>query len=280
MSDAKVTSGQIGQSRFSFGKNWARYLEIVDDERIAAAEHSLKNMLERKSLKGLRFLDAGSGSGLFSLAARNLGATVHSFDYDLDSVGCTQALRERYMPGDDAWTIEQADVLDKDYLSQLGTFDMVYSWGVLHHTGDMWRALGNMVSLVAGGGQLFVALYNDQGRSTVMWSRVKRLYNTLPGALRWLVLGPAFVRLWGPTTVRDMVKGRPFTTWRARKASRGMSPWVDVVDWVGGWPFEVAKPDEVFHFMRGKGFQLERLVTCGGGHGCNEYVFRAPSVDR
>ena len=93
-------------------------------------------------------------------------------------------------------------------------------------------------------------------------------------------MGPAFVRLWGPTIIRDIFRGRPFTTWRDRKASRGMSPWVDVVDWVGGWPFEVARPDDVFYFMRDKGFRLEQLKTCGGGHGCNEYVFRAPSAGR
>lgn len=86
-------------------------------------------MLERDSLEGLRFLDVGSGSGLFSLAARNLGAKVHSFDYDRESVGCTQALRERYRPGDKDWTIERGDVLDEDYLGRLGTFDVVYSWG-------------------------------------------------------------------------------------------------------------------------------------------------------
>lgn len=138
-------------ARFGFGRNWARYLALVDDERIAAAEQSLRDMLGRESLEGRRLLDAGSGSGLFSLAARNLGAIVYSFDYDPESVGCARALRERYRAEDEGWTIEPGDALDEAYLGQLGTFDVVYSWGVLHHTGDIWGALGNMAPLVKGG---------------------------------------------------------------------------------------------------------------------------------
>lgn len=151
MSNEELMTEEGEGARFGFGRNWARYLALVDDERIATAEQSLRDILERESLEGLRFLDAGSGSGLFSLAARNLGATVHSFDYDPESVGCTRALWECYRPEDADWTIEPGDALDEEYLSALGTFDVVYSWGVLHHTGDMWRALANMTPVVNGG---------------------------------------------------------------------------------------------------------------------------------
>src|SRR5205085_8099773 len=105
---------------------------------------------------------------------------------------------------------------------------------------------------------------------------VKEWYNRLPRGLRGLVLWPAAVRLWGPTTVRDALAGHPFQTWRSyeRLSLRGMSPWRDVVDWVGGLPFEVAKPEEIFSFYRDRGFALQFMRTCGGGLGCNEFVFR------
>jgi len=98
-------------------------------------------------------------------------------------------------------------------------------------------------------------------------------YNALPKTLRWLVLIPALARLWGKNTVRDILRGKPFEAWRNYStAERGMGAWRDVVDWVGGYPFEVAKPEEVFDFYRSRGFFLQRLKTCAGGLGCNEYV--------
>ena len=161
-------------------------------------------------------------------------------------------------------------------MNKLGTWDIVYSWGVLHHTGQMWPALEHAAQRVNNDGLLFIAIYNDQGRASRMWLRVKQLYNALPSALRWLVLGPALMRLWGPTSARDILRGRPFHSWRsyAESGLRGMSPWRDVVDWVGGLPFEVATPEEIFRFHRDLGFELIELRTCSGGLGCNEFVFR------
>src|ERR1044071_7082198 len=130
--------------RFKFGENWSRFLSLLTDERVREAAESLKKMLNVETLEGKSFLDAGSGSGLFSLAARSLGARGHSFDYDQQSVACTQELRRRSFKDDADWKVEEASVLDADYLNSLGTFDVVYSWGVLHHTGEMWRALDNV----------------------------------------------------------------------------------------------------------------------------------------
>jgi len=101
---------QQGQ-RFEFGKNWQRFLSVLNDERIAEAEKSLRAMLETESLSGKSFLDVGSGSGLFSLAAMRLGAArVHSFDYDPQSVACTRELKRRYFPDAHHWTIEEGSV--------------------------------------------------------------------------------------------------------------------------------------------------------------------------
>jgi 2-polyprenyl-6-hydroxyphenyl methylase/3-demethylubiquinone-9 3-methyltransferase len=275
--------------RFEFGKNWSRFLTLLDDSRIKEAEESLKQMLEVDSLEGLSFIDVGSGSGLFSLAARRLGARVHSFDYDPHSVACTNELKRRFFPNDEQWKVQEASVLDLAYLNSLGTFDVVYSWGVLHHTGNMWQALDNVHRLVAPGGKLFIALYNDTGSQSVRWKWIKQTYNKLPGILRapytMLVIAPDELKAFA----KAMLTLRPrayFQTWTNYATHRrGMNHWRDVVDWVGGYPYEVSTPDEVFEFFKARGFILRKL-NCGRvGLGCNQFVFgrttgNTPSVQR
>jgi 2-polyprenyl-6-hydroxyphenyl methylase/3-demethylubiquinone-9 3-methyltransferase len=266
----EVATGQ----RFEFGKNWAWFLETLNDQKIDEAIRSLRDMLETDSLAGETFLDIGSGSGLLSLAARKLGARVHSFDYDPNSVGCTQELKRRYFPDDVQWIIEPGSALDADYIASLGKFDVVYSWGVLHHTGAMWTALANAAIPVASRGKLFVAIYNDQGTPSVRWTRVKKLYNQLPPSSRFLVVWPSFVVQNWHWLVKDFFRGKLLQTIRDYgKNQRGMSFWQDLVDWVGGYPFEVATPEQIFDFYKKRGFTLTRLRTCGGSSGCNEFVF-------
>lgn len=262
-------------NRFAFGRNWRQFLATVDERRIELATGSLRALLKVEDLSGRRFLDAGSGSGLFSLAARRLGARVVSFDYDPDSVACTTTLRQRYSADDANWQVFTGSVLDREFLASLGTFEVVYSWGVLHHTGAMWEALANVAERVADDGVIALALYNDQGRASRRWLAVKRAYNRLPPGLRGLVLIPCWARLWGPTLLRDTFRGDPFGSWRryATESIRGMSPWHDLVDWVGGLPFEVARPEELLDAYRQRGFELTALKTCAGGIGCNEFVF-------
>jgi 2-polyprenyl-6-hydroxyphenyl methylase/3-demethylubiquinone-9 3-methyltransferase len=264
--------------RFEFGANWQAFLDVLDDRRIAEAERSLQQMLGVESLSGRSFLDVGSGSGLFSLAARRLGAErVRSFDFDPSSVACTRELRRRFFPDDPGWTVEEASVLDEGFVRALGRWDVVYSWGVLHHTGAMWRAIDLTQSTVGDGGRLFLSIYNDQGRRSHMWRRVKRAYNLLPEGLRPLltltVMGPHLLMGF----VRAALAGRALSyirSWVGDRTGRGMSRWHDLVDWVGGYPFEVAKPEQVLEVLSARGFVLERLATVGGGLGCNQYVFR------
>ena len=273
-----LQSQQVAQGeRFEFGKNWSGFLSVLNDDRISQARLSLQEMLQTESLTNLSFLDVGSGSGLFSLAAAQLGARiVHSCDFDPDSVGCAQELRRRYAAHIDRWTIEHGSVLDRRYVESLGEWDVVYSWGVLHHTGDMLTAMDNVALPVAPGGHLFIAIYNDQGRASRRWRQIKRTYNALPPALR----APFVAATMAPFELRSALGATAqlnpqayLRKWTEYKRSRGMSRWHDLVDWCGGYPYEPATPDVVVDFFGQRGFALTKIKTRLGGWGCNEFVF-------
>jgi 2-polyprenyl-3-methyl-5-hydroxy-6-metoxy-1,4-benzoquinol methylase len=267
---AEVQSGD----RFTFGENWRDFLGTIDDKRIEVATESLKSMLGVDTLEGKAFVDVGSGSGLFSLAAHRLGATVTSFDYDPSSVGCTVEMRDRYAPNSTRWKIIHGSVLDEAFLRSLGQFDIVYSWGVLHHTGDMWKAIHNVISLLSAGGTLFIALYNDQGVWSRRWVKIKKAYCS--GTLGKWAVSSVFIPWWiFRNATSDLIRFRaPWHTMSTYKKNRGMSVWHDWHDWLGGYPFEAAKPEAIILPIQNLGFSLKNLNTQYGSVGCVEYVFK------
>ena len=261
--------------RFAFGANWARLLNDLDETRIVDAEASLREMLGVVRLDGLRFLDIGCGSGLFSLAARRLGAEVHSFDFDPQSVACTLELRKRYFANDANWRIEVGSVLDRAYMAGLGSFDVVYSWGVLHHTGAMWLALERAINCVASGtGKLYIAIYNDQGWKSRLWWLEKAFYNRLP---RWLQ-GP-FVTVAGAVVrllviLKYTIRLKPmvaFAPLASDRRERGMSARHDRIDWFGGFPYEFASFEVLTAYLEARGFSLIGAKR-NTSHGCSEFA--------
>lgn len=266
---------------FSFGKNWSDFIErAASPEKIRLARQETAKFLNLERLDGRTFLDVGCGSGVFSHAAFALGARhVTSFDVDPLSVRCCEYIKER-AGNPPNWDVMHGSILDDAFVASLPSSDIVYSWGVLHHTGDMWRAIRNAASLVKPNGLFFIAIYNKvefdslKGlRGSHGWVRLKRAYNRS---------GPVGKRaLEGAFAAKDILKWmvtlrNPLTEIRNYyRAQRGMSWWYDIVDWLGGYPYEFASPAEIFAFCHGElGFSLENMSTCTS-IGCNEFLFSA-----
>jgi len=251
---------------FSFGENWLRYLERLGPERYQEAKRSVQDLLGEGALAGKAVLDIGCGSGIFSLAAIELGARrVVSMDVDPRSIEACRRVRQQCDA--ERWEVIDGSVLDRELLDSLGVFDVVYAWGVLHHTGAMWEAVDNAAGLVAPGGRLALAIYNRTWTSG-LWLRYKRLYNCSPNAVKsllvWAILLPRMaVRL---ARLRHPLKDR-----------RGMSVYHDAIDWAGGLPYEYASWDEVVAHLTARGLHCARW-TGTKGIGCNEFVFTRPGT--
>ena len=265
--------------RFQFGKKWESFLSVVDEDREQEAQRAFVEMLETPDLAGRRLVDVGSGSGLSSLAARRLGAEVHSFDYDPSSVGCTQELKRRFFANDTHWVVEQGSILDRDYVDALGEFDICYAWGVLHHTGSMWQALYNAHRLVADEGDLYIAIYNDEGIVSAFWEIVKRGYSR--SRLGRLLLTPIFYTAFFLSGLMiDAARLRdPRARYRDHRKLRGMSLVHDWKDWLGGYPYERASKRRVVSYFENLGYELRNYIAPPIGFGNHQYLFHKLAKD-
>lgn len=266
----------IYQKKFSFGKNWQDFLKNLDDSKIEYAKKSLSDFTGLENFNRKVFLDIGSGSGLFSLCAIKLGAKkVISVDIDINSINCAKYLRKKYGISEDKWEIRQGSALDNDFLSTLPKADILYSWGVLHHTGSMYKALDNVTSLTKKNGIFYLAIYNKFNGFPVTsktWVKIKRFYSSSNIVFRKIM---EFIYVSYYFTGLLIYGKNPYSYVKNYKKDsvRGMSFYRDVVDWLGGYPYEYASVSEIKKFYEDKGYKLLKVKRTTRD-GCNEFLLK------
>ena len=264
MSDARhMEAPARSDISFSFGENWLQFLDGIDDIAIGEADRDIELWLG-PHIADARIVDIGSGSGLSSLCLHRRGCRhLISFDADPKSVAATSELAKR--EGDPPnWSIRHGSILDATLVERLGKFDIVHSWGVLHHTGDMWTALANAASLCHEGGHLFISIYAG-GPRYAEHLELKRRYNRCDAAGKQKMIERA---------LESVSIKRAKSTRRAR----GMTVYHDMVDWLGGLPYEVAHVSEILWFCMSRGFQPLRVFEKREG-GCSVFLLRRATPD-
>jgi 2-polyprenyl-6-hydroxyphenyl methylase/3-demethylubiquinone-9 3-methyltransferase len=271
-SDTAMPNLTDRSTHFEFGKNWKGYSRRIDDARIQAAVGGLRKLFP-EGLHGQSVLDIGCGSGVHAVAALRIGAKfVRAVDIDEDSVSTARDLLAKCSPGG-SWRTDLVSVFDL-VPEGFGGFDVVYSWGVLHHTGDMWTAIRRAAALVNPSGCLAIAIYAATPFDP-FWKVEKEFYAKSPRAVQWIirqVYMAAFMasQVW--------LKQNPIRIIRERALDRGMSFTHDAHDWLGGYPYETADPTSIVSELTSLGFHEVRSFILPGtsgmfGSGCNEFVF-------
>lgn len=259
--------------RFGFGKNWDDFIKHhFSEERVNISANHILGFLKTDNLKDKTFLDIGCGSGLHSLAAYKSGAKeIFGFDYDQNSVDATKRLHQ-WSGSPQNWSVTQGSVLDESFINSLPLFDIVYSWGVLHHTGDQWNAIRLASTRVKPGGLFYIALYTSDVYEPGMpeyWLDVKKRYNN-GGWFTKRKMEAHYIT----KNVLGMIRSKqnPLDYILNYKKSRGMSYYTDVKDWLGGWPMEFSSIADVKSFCQEKlGFNLINIKT---GEANTEYLFQ------
>ena len=268
-----ATFSESSVERFAFGRNWLDYQTSIDQQRHAGAREDIELWLGQKSLSDCRVLDIGSGSGIHSLCMHEMGAKeLVSFDYDAHSVLATKALHAR-AGAPASWQVMQGSVLDPSFMESLGTFDVVYSWGVLHHTGQILQAITNAAARVMPGGRLFISIYAKGPQFDADLTLKKRYHHaTLSGKRRMEFE-------WIAAQYQHRARnGAAPEGWWTQGCERGMDPYYDLVDWLGGLPYEVATLSELVSALRASGMETRRARECPADGGCHILVAERTSL--
>jgi 2-polyprenyl-6-hydroxyphenyl methylase/3-demethylubiquinone-9 3-methyltransferase len=262
------------ESHFEFGQNWRSYSTTIDQKRVDSAIEGLRKLFP-DGLAGKTFFDIGCGSGIHSLAALSLGAaSALAIDIDEKSISTTRALLGDQAPNS-RWEARSVSIFEAS-TDELGQFDVVYSWGVLHHTGDMWRAIECAAKFVRPGGQFAIAIYSATACDSI-WKAEKRLYAHAPRSIQWMIRRAYMGALLIARTLRSWEN--PTTYVRNYPKMRGMNFSHDVHDWLGGYPYETATANEIRNrvccmgFIEELSFPLPWAVGLFGS-GCHEFVFQ------
>ena len=249
---------------FSFGENWSEFNRAPSPHRVGSAAEDLREWFGVDNISGKTVADVGCGSGLHSMAfLENGAASVTSIDVDPSSVAATKSLQSESVKA--RWSLGEGSVLDPTLPMQIGTFDIVYSWGVLHHTGAMWNAIRNCSQLCSENGLLMLAIYQG-GHFFEDHLHLKQQYNRAAQPERDRMIRKE-------AGVDD---GRPLTeliTSAELQKQRGMNIVTDAIDWLGGLPYETAIVSEILAFVIGLGFAPLKVMEENQG-GCSIFLFR------
>ena len=267
--------------KFKFGENWLKFNKLINYKKILQATKSLKKY--NIKFKKKSFLDVGCGSGLFSLAASTMGCNkIYSIDVDNSSIKSTQIVRNNFKKKSLNWKVEKVSLIGDNFKKKCFNYDIIYCWGVAHHTGNMFKAFKNLSDVAKLNSYLIIAIYNDEGLKSKIWWLIKFIYNFVPQGLKKLYaffIMSIIRKLYVIIRLLFTLKFNELYSFLKKKTkrTRGMNKEIDIMDWVGGYPYEYIKFNDLKKYFIAKGFKVIKSHQCKGP-GNHEIVFKREKI--
>jgi ubiquinone/menaquinone biosynthesis C-methylase UbiE len=243
----------------------SRFYDVVWTEYIPeyeASENHWKMFYTPDEVKGKSVLDAGCGTGIFSIIFANNGAArVKGIDISEGSLETGRSLKEKF--GLENIEFVKEDMLRLPFKDE--EFDIVWAWGTVHHTTDPLAAITELMRVLKRGGSLFLAVYK-RTRLTFIHEIIRRTLVRTPRRM-WTFLSKVMAFFLAPVV---------FFFKKREKSRKGEKLEELILDWYFVPIRHYYRPKEIQTFLEDRGFVIEKhLAASGRFDSSSNFIFKA-----
>ena len=236
---------------------WTEYLPEYN-----ASETHWKIFYSPQDIEGKSVLDAGCGTGIFSIIfARNGAASVLGIDISEGSLETAKALKTKFDLENASF--QKQDMLDLPFADE--SFDIVWAWGTVHHTTDPFKAMSELIRVLRAEGSILLAVYT-RTRVTFLHEIIRKALVRTPRKT-WKALSKILALVLSPVV---------YFFKKREKSRKGEKLEELIMDWYFVPIRHYYYPEEIKVFLEEQGFTIEKYLPASGRfNSTSNFIYKA-----